>query len=344
MTQPVRKIDQRRHVSNKAMQGILEAAAQYPLPIDVVLAAVGLNAKALNDIDGRISHRQACDIWQELVSRSGDPYLGLSLIQFSKPETYDVLGYISNSCENLGEALVKASQYFKIIHSGEDLTLEINEQTAQVTHRLAEPLAPKPAAFNQWIIASIVLFLQKATGVEWKPLQVGFEHPKPKNLEPYHRFFCCPIEFDRPTNEVIFNIDLLKLPLLNADNKLCELLEQHAKERLAKLPQSENFLDNVRQIIYKNLTVGNFSLNEISKQMGYTPRTLQRKFKEAGLSYQTLLDEIRQELSYCYLREGQISTSEIGFLLGFSEASAFHRAFRRWTGKTPGEYRRKTSV
>lgn len=342
MTQPVRKFDQKRHVSNKAMQGILEAAAQYPLPVDEILAAVGIDPIVLDDIDGRMPHSQACRIWQELVFHSRNPSIGLSLVAFAKPATYDVLGYIGSISSNVGEAFARGVIYSKILHTGAELTFETNTKTARATYTLIEPLQPLPAAYNEWVIATMVHMFRMNTGVDWEPLTVGFEHPKPKNIEPYQRFFRCPIVFDQPANEVVVNSDILELPLLNADSNLCGIIEQYAKERLAKLPQSENVLDHVRAAIYQNLTEGDFSLNEISKKMGYTPRTLQRKFREAGSSYQSLLDEIRQELALCYLREGQISISEIGFLLGFSEPSSFYRSFRRWTGLSPGEFRHKT--
>lgn len=343
MTKSARKFDQKRHVSNKAMQGILEAAAQYPLPIDEILVAVGIDVIELSDIDGRMTHNQACHIWQELVSRSGDPSIGLSLIKFAKPATYDVMGYIGNVSTNVGEALARGAQYSKILHTGASLTFETDTQTVRVTYTLVEPLQPMPMAYNEWVIATILHIYRLSTGVDLEPLKAGFKHPKPKNMDLYHSFFRCPIIFNQPTNEIIFNLDILKLPLLNADNKLSEIIEQYAKERLAKLPQSESFLDNFRQSIYQNLTEGDFSLNSISKSMGYTSRTLQRYLKESGLSYQKILDDIRQELAFFYLREGQISASEIGYLLGFSEPSAFYRSFRRWTGKSPSEFRRKYS-
>ena len=251
MTQAVRKFDQKRHVSNKAMQGILEAAAQYPLPIDEILAAVGIDVIELSDIDGRMPHNQACHIWQELVFRSGDPSIGLSLIKFAKPATYDVMGYIGNASANVGEALTKGVRYSNILHTGATLTFETDTRAARVTYSLIGPLQPLPMAYNEWVIATILHIFRMNTGVDWEPLKVGFKHPKPENMEPYHLFFRCPIIFNQPTNEIIFNLDILKLPLLNADNKLCEIIEQYAKERLAKLPQAENFLDNFRQNIYQ---------------------------------------------------------------------------------------------
>ena len=344
VTKPDNKNGQTRHVSSKATQGILEAAAQYPLPIDEILIACDLDIDALSDIDGRITHNQFCRLWQEFVSRSGNPCIGLSLIKFAKPATYDVLGYIAYSSSNVGEALVRLTQYIKILHLGTALTLEVNNQVAHVTHTLIEHLMPTPAAFDQWVIATLVQWIKLATGTDWTPQQVRFEHIQPDSISLYQEFFRAPLMFKQPANELIFDADQLDLPIQEADNSLCEMLERYAQEKLSKLPHSKSFLDNVRHIIIQKLGSGEISLAKIAKALGYAPRTLQRKLGDADVSYQQLLDEIRQELSIHYLGEGQIAISEVAFLLGFSEASAFHRAFRRWTGTSPREFRHKSGV
>jgi len=340
VTKSARKFDQKRHVSNKAMRGILEAAAQYPLPVDEILAVVGIDFNELNDIDGRMSHSQGCRIWQEITSRSGDPCIGLSLVEFAKPDTYDVLGYIASSCSNMSEALRRVAPYIKILHTSSILTFEVEKQQARITHTIKEPLIPTPAAYDQWVIATMVLFYRRVTGVDWTPLWVGFEHTPPEDIAPYHQFFRSPVKFEQPVNELVFDVEILNLPFQNTDSSLYKWLDICAKERLAKLPKTESFVDNIRQIIIEQLSTGDLSLVSIAETLGYSPRTLQRKFKELGLSYQKLLDEIRQEFAFLYLREDKISTSEIGYLLGFSEPSAFYRSFRRWTGKSPSEFRR----
>lgn len=339
MTKPDNKIGQKRHVSSKAMYGILEAAAQYPLPIDEILVSAKIDTDVLKDIDGRITHDQACRLWQELIYRSSNPCIGLALIEFAKPATYDVLGYIAFNSPNVGEALVRLTRYIQIFHLGSALTLEVKGQVAHVTHTITKTLMPIPAAYDQWVIATIVQGIRVSTGMDWIPQQVGFEHRQPENISLYRKFFRAPVMFEQPINELIFDADQLKLPIQDSDNRLGEMLEYYAKEKLSKLPHHDNFLDNVQKFIIQQLSSDNLSLEYIAESFGYTPRTLQRKFKEANTSYQRLLDNIRQDLAMHYLAERQIAVSEIAFLLGFSETSAFHRAFRRWTGQSPREFR-----
>lgn len=199
---------------------------------------------------------------------------------------------------------------------------------------------PLSHALCEWVGAHFVLLSRRLTGLDLVPLEMGFQHSKPDDLSAYDRFFRSPLAFDRPVNEMRLDAALIQYPLVQADPGLCTVLDQYAEELLARLPQAESFLDSVRRVISQELRGGDPSLTAIAKQLGYAPRTLQRKLQEAGTSYHTLLDEMRRELSIYYLREAQIAVSEVAFLLGFSETSAFHRAFRRWMGISPGEFRR----
>ncbi len=128
--------------------------------------------------------------------------------------------------------------------------------------------------------------------------------------------------------------------MLRSDPGLCVILDRYAEELLAKLPQTNSIVDRVRQELSVGLRGGQVRLEAIAHTLEVEPRTLQRKLREAGISYQELLDEMRRELSIHYLKEEHISVYEVAFLLGFAETSAFHRAFKRWTGKTPSEFRR----
>ena len=341
MTQSVKKDDSTRHVSSKATQGILAAAAQYSLPIDEILTAINLESDLLKDVDGYIFNHQFCELWQEFVHYSGDPCIGLALVEFAQPSTFGVLGYAANSSLNIGEALTRMARYIKLLHGDAVVNFEVENQIARVTHTLADPLIPSPVAFNQWVIANIVLFIRRATRTNWVPLQVGFEHEQPEDISGYHSFFQAPITFEQSANELILDVGMLDLPCQNADSGLCAVLDHYAEDMLTKLPKSEGFLDNVRRLMSQELRGGDLSLTAIAKITGYAPRTLQRKLQQSGTSYYKLLDEMRRELSFYYLREEKIAVSEVAFLLGFSETSAFYRAFRRWTGVPPGEFRRR---
>jgi AraC-like DNA-binding protein len=113
------------------------------------------------------------------------------------------------------------------------------------------------------------------------------------------------------------------------------------EESLAKYPQEDTLIERLRTIIKEELNGGDASLERIAHQLGMSGRTLQRKLRDHRTSHQELLDEMRKDLAMRYLREPEMAICEVAYLLGFSESSALHRAFKRWTGMTPSEFRRR---
>jgi AraC-like DNA-binding protein len=327
-------------VSIKLVQAILEAAAYCDLNTDDILAALKLTPSCLMDVDGRISHDRFCALWQAITQRAQSGCIGLQMATAAKPKTWDVLGYAMHSSANLGEAFERLVRYSRLRHTGAEFTFEVQKDVARITMAIpSTPLLPNDA-MGEWVGANFVLLSRQLTGLDLVPLQMGFQHPKPATLSAYHRLFRSPLAFDQPVNEMRLDAALIQRPLVQADPELSCILDRYAEELLARLPQSESLLDNVNRAISQGLRGGDPSLTAIARQLGYAPRTLQRKLQEADTSYHTLLDEMRRELSIYYLQEAQIAVSEVAFLLGFSETSAFHRAFRRWMGVSPGEFRR----
>ncbi|HBB34428.1 MAG TPA: AraC family transcriptional regulator [Cyanobacteria bacterium UBA8803] len=324
----------------RLVQAVLNAAEKANLETETLLNAIGLDSSVLQDADARISHEKLSALWQEITWRSGEEAIGLRLASFVEPAAFDVIGYAVDSSPNLGEGLSRLMRYIRLIHEGGKLTLEKKGKVVRITHGIPGLGLPLPGAACQWVLANIVLSSRKMTGLDIVPLKVGFQHQQPEDLSAYQRLFRAPLEFERPVNEIIFEAALLDRPLLRANPGLCAVLDRYVMELLTKLPQQESIVDSVRREIGVGLRGGDPGLEAIAKKLGFAPRTLQRKLKEAGTSHQELLDLMRQELSIHYLQERQMAVCEVAFLLGFSETSAFHRAFKRWTGTTPGEFRR----
>lgn len=327
-------------VSVKLVQAVLEAAAHCGLNADALMDSLKLAPSCLADVDGRISHERFCALWQAITQRSPDVGVGLQMAAAAKPKTWDVLGYAMHSSANLGEAFERLVRYSRLRHTGVEFTFEQHGDVARIAMAIPSTPLPPNSAMGEWVGANFVLVSRQLTGLDLVPLQMGFQHPQPADLSAYHRLFRSALAFEQPVNEMRLDAALLQHPLAQADPGLSSILDRHANELLARLPQSESWLDGVNRLLSQALRGGDPSLGAIAQQLGYAPRTLQRKLEEAGTSYHTLLDDRRQELAIYYLREKQIAVSEVAFLLGFSETSAFHRAFRRWTGVSPGEFRR----
>jgi AraC-like DNA-binding protein len=169
---------------------------------------------------------------------------------------------------------------------------------------------------------------------------VCFEHPRPRTVDEHRRIFGCEVGFDAPEHAVTFHRDALVLPVVQADPRLGALIDRYAEELLRRLPRGNALSDRVRQLVAESLCDGDHGLEPIAGRLRMSPRTLQRRLQDESTSHQQIVDELRHELALKYLAEPAVSIGEVAFLLGFSDPSAFHRAFRRWTGTTPGEHRR----
>ncbi len=147
--------------------------------------------------------------------------------------------------------------------------------------------------------------------------------------------------FAQPQNALIFPKRLLAVPLGQADAQVRLMLDAYADRRLSEIEQGHSVLDRARALLARQLPEQGIELEQLAAQLALSPRTLQRRLREAGLSFSQLVDETRQQLVLHYLRDPALELADIAFLVGFSEAGSLARAFRRWTGQTPAEYRRQ---
>ncbi len=313
------------------------------LPAEELLAAIGLSTTSVTNTDERLPHSQFVALWREIAHRSQDPAIGVRLAELTKLETFNVTGYAMSHSPTLGSALRRLIRYSRLLYEGMAFGLSVEPELATLNYQVVNAALPLPAVSVGWTLANIVLWARRSLGCDLPLIQVTFQQPPLADSAAYRQFFQAELVFNNEANAICFHPTWLDQPLPNADSGLCDLLEGYAESLLLKLPQPESFVTQLQNLIAKELRGREPKLDAISTRMGYSPRTLQRKLQQAGTSFNKVLDDIRRTLAFQYLKETALTASEIAFLLGFSDNSAFNRAFRRWTGTTPGEYRRKSS-
>jgi AraC-like DNA-binding protein len=180
-------------------------------------------------------------------------------------------------------------------------------------------------------------------GSRWAPVEVQFAHPAPADSSEHVRVFRAPVSFDYPTNAFVIERELFDRPVPAADAQLYPILRRYLDRVLKEMPREEGLLVTVRRAIGEAMRDGDPTLAQVAKKVAAGPRTLQRQLKDHGLEFKRLVDDTRHRFSLNYLRDRKHTLTEIAFLLGYSEVSAFNRAFKRWTGSTPSEYRKKKS-
>lgn len=266
------------------------------------------------------------------------PALGLAIGRHAAPRHAGVMGYIALSCDTLGEALLCFDRYHRLVYDGNPATMvahgEVVSLSWGVEHGYPGQLADETA------IAAFTSLVHKLVGTPLYPTAVNFVNPAPADLGPYEDFFHCPVTFSGAVTYVTFPIGFLLQPIAHSDPGLRALLEIQAEALLRALPNNDHFQKALKEALVRSLHTGTPTLEHVASRLAISPRTLQRRLEEIELNFQLLLDRTRAELARGYLLDGSLSLSEIALLLGYSEQSAFNRAFKRWTGLTPKSLRK----
>ena len=159
-------------------------------------------------------------------------------------------------------------------------------------------------------------------------------------MSEHERVFSAPLAFRAPRNEVVVDAAVLDVPLVRADPRLSEVLDQHVRDLVERMPAEQSLSDQVRRTVRDAFPRGDFGLEAVGRRMGMGARTLQRSLSSEGASHRQIVEQVRHEFALHYLAETRVPIKEVASLLGYSELRAFYRAFERWTGLPPAAYRR----
>lgn len=303
---------------------------------------VGIAAASLADLDYRVPPAQVQVLWREAAARTGEASFGLRLVELSRPFPPDhVLGYAVLSSATLGDAYRRVVRYVRLVDGSFSVSLDVEGGLAHVRLEAHEPESPGRQGV-EYGLGMLYEPGRRPLGDAFWIREARFAHEAPRSTEVHERVFGAPVRFGRGRNELVFDAALLDVPLGGADPALCAILERHMTGLIEEVPAvGHGFTARVRQAVVASLRDGTPTANAIAKRLGCSARTMHRRLaEEGGASFQELLDGVRHEAAVRHLREGSIEISAIAFVLGFSEVSAFYRAFKRWTGRTPLEYRR----
>jgi AraC-like DNA-binding protein len=178
-------------------------------------------------------------------------------------------------------------------------------------------------------------------GSQWSPREVHFTHDAPATTSEHVQLFRAPVIFASSTNALVMESEFCKQPIPAADPNLFKVLNRYLERVLRHVPKEDPRLESVRRKIAEALKDGSPKLAYVAKAMALSPRTLQRQLNSCGIDFRSLVDDTRRRFALGYLKDANNTLTQIAFLLGYSEVSAFNRSFKRWIGKTPLDYRRR---
>lgn len=279
--------------------------------------------------------------WQALLLRAADalddPQLGLHLGQTITPAHLGALGYVFTACEHVGAALLRWQQFERLISSLTMVTVNLSPDTVEI----AWVNVPKSlgALVDETALTAIVQFTRVLTGTASMVEEICFMHPAPADPSPYEQYFGGNVRFGQATTCIRFPLRLLQMPVRQPDAALLAMMEQQASALLAQLPAMDDLEQRTRELVARLARSGEVSIERVAEAMHMTSRTLHRHLSRRGLQFRLLRDDTLQRLAQSHLRDARLSIAEVAWLLGYSEHSAFTRAFKRWTGVSPQHWR-----
>ena len=259
-------------------------------------------------------------------------------------DEYGALGLAWKAAPNLLGSFSRVERYARLWTSVVEYELRrIERGTLFILHR-AGPRRLGMRLSNEATLASAVSIARQVSPVPVIPIEVSFKHAAPTSRDAHEAYFGCPMRFDSADDALLLSDETLMQPNILGDEGITQFIVSHLDAEMAQINEDANLVRRTKDSIARALSEGLPKMADVAKGLGLSVRSFHRRLAEHGASFQNLTEETRRELALGMLRDERYSLSEIAFLTGFSEQSAFTRAFKRWMGQTPANYRKNNST
>lgn len=320
---------------------IARAIDSYGYDSAELFARLGLDHSRLRDPGARFSYPALTRLWMLAAKVTRDPCFGLTVASLWHPTTLHALGYSWFASANLEEAYERVQRYSRFLNTAANGVLR-TEKSANSYCLILDPSRINPAPATVAIDAGLAMLVNMSRasyGARFRPLRVSLQRSEPDQSERFTDLFEAPVAFSQAENALWLDPEMVSEPLATANPELARINDLVVTDYLAKLDRKDLTMQ-VKSKLIERLPSGQVSEEGIASSINISQRSLQRRLREQGVSFKQLLESTRRELSLLYVRDPQHSFNEVAFLLGFAEHSNFSRAFKRWYGKSPSQYRR----
>ncbi len=298
----------------------------------------GIDLAAIDNTSARFPAHNMQRLWRLVLDKTGDPCFGIAVGERIQPGAIHGVGFAWLASDTLHDALTRLIRYQRVLSTVAKFRLEEEDGVIRLVLNTRQINIDIENATLEMGMALIVRMCRLASATELSPMRVTLRRIKPECENKIATFFQSPIQYEAEDNSLYFSKESLLVSLPNANPELARANDQVVIDYLDRFDRSQISMQ-VRARIIEALPSGTPVQMEIAKSLNLSLRNLQRKLQVENTNYKTLLDDTRKELATNYMRETHRSIGEITYLLGFAETSNFTRAFRRWTGKSPKEYR-----
>ena len=327
-------------ISLSAATGLLEAMAAAGANVDRVLRLLGLERKVLMNPHGFMPDANFAQLLEEAATATGDDCFGLHFGEHYQPKNIGALVYVVVNSPTIEMALENVARYLRVHNQAAEVSVVKEPTRVVLHHRLVGVPADGRRQHDEYSLAVGLNTVRLMAGSTWGPMEVQFGHKAPQQISEHLRIFGAPVLFDCPANALVVDREFLERSVPAADNRLYPILRHYLDHVLEDMPAGDDLIASVQRAIAESMRHGDPGLTQVARALAVGPRSLQRQLREYGTDFKGLLDDTRRHFALRYLQDRRNTLTEVAYLLGYSEVSAFNRAFKRWTGSTPSAHRR----
>lgn len=322
------------HFVNAALTGV----KRLDMDVETLLSHVGIEPDLLRQPKARISPEQYTRFIKMLWMVTQDEHMGFDL-QPRRLGTFAIMCQLIIHAKTLGDALDLSAQFYKLFGDEWSVTIERDKHEARLVPHVPQSMDP-----DHFITESMLMIWHGLASwlIERRiPLErVHFGYPRPAHADEYDALFFAPVmQFDTPRTEITFAADYLDLPIRQTEENLEEFLKAAPAQLLVKFKNTNSLTSRIRDVLKSQIGEEMPTLNDVASMLYLSPQTLRRRLAAEGKSYQGVKDALRRDAAIHLLLNPGLTLEDVAQQVGFSETSTFHRAFKKWTGVTPGLYR-----
>lgn len=306
---------------------------------DSLIKEVGLKRTEVADPDARVSYAAVLGLIERAASTLGDASYGLRLGADQEARDSGLLGFVVLNSPTLLDAITNIQRYFHVVCEGEDIEVERMGPHVTLRFRETDPALRGLRQNSDYIAAVVVRACRDMTRKSISPVRAEFMHGRPNAKVDYAQYLGCPVKFHAEWDALVYSAEMMRLPVIGADGTLFRVLERACLKILGPAPKKQDIRHDVRELAIDRLAKGTAQFDEVARELNMSPKTLERRLANLGTTFSILLDDVRSGLAKRYLADTDLRLEQIAYLTGYSEPPALVRAFKRWTGTTPMQFR-----
>jgi AraC-like DNA-binding protein len=317
-----------------AIPKVLEHLGYDP---EAFLAELGVDKSLFDDPDNVIPYALRSQLIHQCAHKTSCQHFGLLIGQYTGASSFGLVGFLMLQSPDVATALRALVRYAHLHVRGAAIYLEEDGDSTFLGYSIYQPQIQAREQIEDGAVAIACNILRGLCGPEWIPTEIYFAHRKPADVRPYQQFFKTRLNFNAERNGVLFPSSWMEQPVLSADPDLRRLLQKQVDQLESRY--GDDFAEQVRRVLHSALLTQHATADEVAALFSIHPRTLNRRLKAYGTGFQELVDQSRFEIAQQLLENSSLDVIQIAAALDYADASAFTRAFRRWSGTTPALWR-----